>query len=756
LKRFITPSSISALALHPTEPAVAVGQLTGEIVLWYCLADLENTKPACSTLHWHAHAVGHIDFTADGIYMLSGGEEAVLVVWQLATWHKQFLPRLGSNIVSITVSPDQELYAVGFKDNTIKIISSVDMTIKQSVTGLKCASLPRSPLSSLKTQSLRSGLVVEPRNNLVVLSGSPGCLQFYNATEDKHVMEVETVPQNRISRTEEKEIELAEVTEVAFSADGAWMATIDVRKTSDGSGGSDPEVNLKIWSFDSASQSYIVNTRVASPHNGIITSLRFSSVLPSAVSTDSTAQPLLLVSSSLDGRFKTWQLNVPTNTPDRGVQVDAYWTLRSQGFYRDLPIRDVGFSSDSSILAVAAGPLMTLWDPWTNAMRGTLTYQPSNENIISASFVDADGQSGQPFLVTLTQTHVNVWNLLTGTVWWSCVIATTEEGSMGKLVVTDKESGVFLVAVMENSVPEDSGADVTDEEEEKTAEGEGDAADADAKQEKSKTAKKPRRYLVDAGNQKSTRLMLFTPQSPNPIASYRVDGTVSGISFLPSAVCPASVAKDASARLLILSSNYELQVLGSWGDYLSAVETAAVEAATAASKRDAKKAKGMFSSVYGSLAVKAVATKTEAQQVATATKAIAESAVNAMNGDAAFASYGSTNARSAKQAFMNAPSHLLPPPTKLVKPFLEGMLEKRAKPLSQEPPRKLRWTKDSTSTTAADEEDQKEEAPMDATVTAEDDVSRPARDFSFLIDVFNQLIVSGKFTSSRVVTSKGV
>jgi len=34
---------------------------------------------AVTTVHWHAHPVGCLCFSADGTLLLSGGEEAVLV-----------------------------------------------------------------------------------------------------------------------------------------------------------------------------------------------------------------------------------------------------------------------------------------------------------------------------------------------------------------------------------------------------------------------------------------------------------------------------------------------------------------------------------------------------------------------------------------------------------------------------------------------------------------------------------------------------
>ena len=41
------------------------------------------------------------------VYMLSGGEEGVLVLTQLETQRMQFLPRLGGSITSIAVAPNE-------------------------------------------------------------------------------------------------------------------------------------------------------------------------------------------------------------------------------------------------------------------------------------------------------------------------------------------------------------------------------------------------------------------------------------------------------------------------------------------------------------------------------------------------------------------------------------------------------------------------------------------------------------------------
>lgn len=65
---------------------------------------------------------------SQGSYILSGGEESVLVLWQFKTHHKQFLPRLGAPIKHICSSSDDTLIAVSHMDNGKRV--SVDCTHK--------------------------------------------------------------------------------------------------------------------------------------------------------------------------------------------------------------------------------------------------------------------------------------------------------------------------------------------------------------------------------------------------------------------------------------------------------------------------------------------------------------------------------------------------------------------------------------------------------------------------------------------------
>ena len=85
---------------HPTSPAAAAAS-----------AAAAARHLPLSTFHWHQQAVGALAFTPDAAYLLSGGAEAVLVLWQLASGTKQFLPRLGGPLRSFDICPSDPALA---------------------------------------------------------------------------------------------------------------------------------------------------------------------------------------------------------------------------------------------------------------------------------------------------------------------------------------------------------------------------------------------------------------------------------------------------------------------------------------------------------------------------------------------------------------------------------------------------------------------------------------------------------------------
>lgn len=53
-----------------------------------------------------------------GTYLLSGGEECVLVVWQLASCKSHYRPRLGAQITRIACAPADQSFAISLQNNS--------------------------------------------------------------------------------------------------------------------------------------------------------------------------------------------------------------------------------------------------------------------------------------------------------------------------------------------------------------------------------------------------------------------------------------------------------------------------------------------------------------------------------------------------------------------------------------------------------------------------------------------------------------
>jgi NET1-associated nuclear protein 1 (U3 small nucleolar RNA-associated protein 17) len=216
---FTTAEIITTVTWHPTDlNCVAVGDKLGKITLYYDF--LNDQEPTLSVYHWHSHPVNCIEFTSDGVYLLSGGLESVLVLWQISTRTKQFLPHLGSDILSISISPDQLHFLLHLKENCLKLISSVNLEVEHILRSLTCAQ------ADLKKFPLSAGLTIEPLRQNIVLNGYPGTIQFYNVLTDTHIREVEVMPRNRVAFVESKEVKAPRVQKLCFSENGDWMVTV--------------------------------------------------------------------------------------------------------------------------------------------------------------------------------------------------------------------------------------------------------------------------------------------------------------------------------------------------------------------------------------------------------------------------------------------------------------------------------------------------------------------------------------------------
>jgi len=109
--------------------------------------------------------------------------------------------------------------------------------------------------------------------------------------------------------------------------------------------------------------SFILNTCVDPPHEQRVTCLTFQPKRSQERSAerqrtthgnsslrDCSVHPALLVSTSLDGKFKTWIL--VDGRGREGEMVSPSWACRSVGYYHNLPCQGAAFCEDGSLLSV--------------------------------------------------------------------------------------------------------------------------------------------------------------------------------------------------------------------------------------------------------------------------------------------------------------------------------------------------------------------------------------------------------------------
>ncbi|CAK5280584.1 unnamed protein product [Mycena citricolor] len=404
--KYVSPERLTCLAFHPTEDYFATGDEKGNIRLWYYLnhhseATGVEKKAQTSSFHWHAHAVSSLAFTPNGAYLLSGGEEAVLVIWQLHSGKRDFLPRVGSPIKTISVSHNangEEEYLLGLADATYSFVGASSLKINRSYSRLK---LDPSTVYGLASSSRQTPLAIHKATSSIILPSShPSSLQFYSPGTKTVLSELEVSPSNRVSRRDDKPIEPARVDRVVLSPSGKWLATVDAREGDQDIHG---ESYLKLWRWDKATGHWILNTRIDRPHGlGRVSGVAFSSA--------SEAQSILLVSTGEDNNVKTWRVQT---VQSKAGPAEEFWIARSSVSVQDESPSHVSWSPDASLFAVTHPSRVALFNAATNLLMLSISL-PECGTLEAAYFLGSTGR----YLAIVGPSDVVLWDLVEQRVRW--------------------------------------------------------------------------------------------------------------------------------------------------------------------------------------------------------------------------------------------------------------------------------------------------------------------------------------------------
>ena len=246
-----------------------------------------------------------------GNYVISGGQETTLVLWQLETAKREHLPHLGAAIESIVVSPIGASYGIRLADNSAMILSTSELRPTFSIAGIQ---LPAVEQARLPLPLVPTVTGTTPKKNAVRSSRFPACASFSDpgrlllavpaATTSK---QLSTTPPNasylqtfdvgaahQISRQaltrtkvttlnmgpESNILEEPTVTHIQASSNGQWLASVDewmppkrdlepfafdqerVREELI----SREEIYLKFWSWNTDAKVWELISRMDNPH----------------------------------------------------------------------------------------------------------------------------------------------------------------------------------------------------------------------------------------------------------------------------------------------------------------------------------------------------------------------------------------------------------------------------------------------------------------------------------------------------------
>ncbi|KAJ5128434.1 hypothetical protein N7526_006600 [Penicillium atrosanguineum] len=371
----------------PEAVDLVVGESDGSILIYQDILNTlfgRNTDKKFSPrkMHWHRGPVSTVRWSMDGNYIISGGQESVLVLWQLDTGRKQFLPHLSSPICNVIVSPSGNSYVVKLADNSVMVMSTREMQPSATVTGLQLASEVGGHRDPSARKPFGSVAVLHPQHPERLLVAVPASHSSQQGSQRSNAAVLQTfdiranshISRQALARTntttlnvspEGSPIVAPDVRLMDIMHDGKWLATVDTwtphPRDIEAIASSDStsllsEVFLKFWKWNASSDMWELVTRIDAPH---FSENRSSTVLGLA------ARPYSHEFATLgaDSNLRFWR---PTTRHRSGLKTDPSephldtWKCRSSvdltGWLdnADVPLKSasISFSEDGSVLAV--------------------------------------------------------------------------------------------------------------------------------------------------------------------------------------------------------------------------------------------------------------------------------------------------------------------------------------------------------------------------------------------------------------------
>ncbi|KAI1106163.1 sporulation protein [Jackrogersella minutella] len=249
--------------------------------------------------HWHRKAVHSVKWSRDGNYIISGGSESTLVLWQLDTQKMDFLPHLSATIENIVVSKRGSAYVLHLDDNSVIVLSTAEMKPTTYISGIQTLIHPQ-PLSKddivrrvgqhHSSKLLKTPAAINPADSSRIHFCVGNGQQISHSGSGPSTPLIQTldlttmqgISKQALTRTNPTDNNLTakgyaitepRITGLAYSTDGKWLATTDewqppTRDVSslEGSSAERREVYLKFWAVSPGDQNLELVSRINAPH----------------------------------------------------------------------------------------------------------------------------------------------------------------------------------------------------------------------------------------------------------------------------------------------------------------------------------------------------------------------------------------------------------------------------------------------------------------------------------------------------------
>ncbi|KAI1309825.1 WD40-repeat-containing domain protein [Xylaria venustula] len=256
--------------------------------------------------HWHRKAVHAVKWSRDGNYILSGGSESTLVLWQLDTLKKDFLPHLSATVENIVVSKRGSAYALHLDDNSAMILSTAEMKPITYISGIQAILTPQPISKESKVRrvgqfapdrltSIPAALSPSNPSQMLLCIGNGQQISYSGSGPSMPLVQsldlttMQSISRQAITRTNPTDVNITSrgypiteprVTRMKYSHDGRWLVTIDEWQppsrdinSLDGFSSDRRETYLKFWSVSAESEksekgeSLELMTRIDAPHH---------------------------------------------------------------------------------------------------------------------------------------------------------------------------------------------------------------------------------------------------------------------------------------------------------------------------------------------------------------------------------------------------------------------------------------------------------------------------------------------------------